>query len=327
MDQNRYKQTETQRGLTYSYYWLPPASGKPVLFFAHGFPSASFLWRRQVPFFEQLGYGIVVPDMLGYGGTDKPTDPKVYNGSGLAQDIVDIFDAEGLGHVIAVGHDWGSHAVSCLLHYHSQRVSAVAFLAVGYLPPSAAGADPISAHAQITAAFGYDVFAYMRFFVQPDAATIIEKNMDSFISLLYPQTPQLWREYLCVDSGARAWIESGKTADLPAHMGPEDKKYLADSLLAGGMAAPLCWYKQLLEKTVSDEAEKISPEAAEVKQPLLFIAFNGDIVSLPAMGDASHKRCATGAVTRKEISGDHWGLQSHAEEVNAFLAEWLEGLN
>ncbi|KAJ6506192.1 alpha/beta-hydrolase [Mycena vitilis] len=312
MDQNRYKQTETQRGFTYSYYWLPPASGKPVLFFAHGFPSASFLWRRQVPFFEQLGYGIVVPDMLGYGGTDKPTDPKVYNGSGLAQDIVDIFDAEGLGHVIAVGHDWGSHAVSCLLHYHSQRVSAVAFLAMGYLPPQVAGAAPISAYAQIKAAFGYDVFAYMRFFVQPDAATLIEKN--------------LWKEHLCVDGGARAWIESGKTTELPAHMTPEDKKRLADSLLAGGLAAPLCWYRQQLEKAVSDEAEKISSEAAEVKQPLLFIAFNGDVVTLPAVGDETHKRYATGTVTRKEISGDHWGLQSHAEEVNAFLAEWLEGL-
>jgi pimeloyl-ACP methyl ester carboxylesterase len=59
-----------------------------------------------VPFFEQLGYGLVVPELLGYGGTDKPTDPKFYIGSGHAQDIVDIFDAEGVNQVIAIGHDW-----------------------------------------------------------------------------------------------------------------------------------------------------------------------------------------------------------------------------
>jgi pimeloyl-ACP methyl ester carboxylesterase len=106
MDPSRYKQLKTQRGFTYSYYWSPPATDKPVLLFAHGFAEGSFLWRKQVPFFEQLGYGLVVPELLGYGGTDKPTDPKFYIGSGHAQDIVDIFDAEGVNQVIAIGHDW-----------------------------------------------------------------------------------------------------------------------------------------------------------------------------------------------------------------------------
>ncbi|KAJ7660228.1 Alpha/Beta hydrolase protein [Mycena polygramma] len=177
MDQNRYRHAKPQRGLTYSYYWSPPAAGKPVIFFSHGFPSASFLWRKQVAFCEPLGYGILVPDHLGYGGTDKPTDPKLYLGSGLAQDMVDIFDVEGLRQVIAVGHDWGSRAVSRLLNYHPQRVSAVAFIGTGYMPPVLEGADPITRAAEITQAFGCDVCAYMRFFVQPDAPEIIEKHV------------------------------------------------------------------------------------------------------------------------------------------------------
>jgi pimeloyl-ACP methyl ester carboxylesterase len=106
MDQNHYKQTNTQRGLTYSYYFSSPAPGKPVLFFSHGFPSDSFLWRKQVAFFQPKGYGILVPDHLGYGKTDKPTDPKLYIGSGIAQDLSDILDAEKIAQVITVGHDW-----------------------------------------------------------------------------------------------------------------------------------------------------------------------------------------------------------------------------
>lgn len=106
MDQSRYKKVKTRRGFTYSYYVSPPATGKPVLFFAHGFPANSSLWRKQVAFFEPLGYGLLVPDLLGYGGTDKPTDPKLYVGSGHANDIADILDAEGLEQVIAIGHDW-----------------------------------------------------------------------------------------------------------------------------------------------------------------------------------------------------------------------------
>jgi pimeloyl-ACP methyl ester carboxylesterase len=106
MDENNYKQTKTKRGFNYTYYYSPPTAGKPVLFFSHGFPSASFLWRKQVAFFQPLGYGIIVPDHLGYRGTDKPTDPKLYVGHGLAADMADILDAEAVAQVVAIGHDW-----------------------------------------------------------------------------------------------------------------------------------------------------------------------------------------------------------------------------
>lgn len=55
---------------------------------------------------QPLGYGLIVPDLLGYGGTDKPTDLESYVGSGHAQDIIDILDKEGIDKVIGVGHDW-----------------------------------------------------------------------------------------------------------------------------------------------------------------------------------------------------------------------------
>lgn len=48
--------------------------------------------------------------MLGYGGTDKPTDTGSYGSTGLARDIIDILDKEKVGvegnRAIAVGHDW-----------------------------------------------------------------------------------------------------------------------------------------------------------------------------------------------------------------------------
>jgi soluble epoxide hydrolase/lipid-phosphate phosphatase len=116
MDKSSYKQLKTQRGLTYSYYFSPPLTGKPVLFFSHGFPSNSLVWQAQVAIFSPQGYGILAPDLLGYGGTDKPTDPKLYIGSGLAQDVVDIFDAEEIERVIAIGHDWYVQPSKFLTH-------------------------------------------------------------------------------------------------------------------------------------------------------------------------------------------------------------------
>ncbi|KAF7333351.1 Esterase/Lipase [Mycena venus] len=327
MDQSRYKQVKTQRGFTYSYYWSSPAPGEPVLFFSHGFPEHSFLWRKQVPFFESLGYGLFGPDLLGYGGTDKPTDPKIYTGSGDAQDLVDILDAEGVKQVIAIGHDWGVYPVSRLINFHSQRVSACVFFAGSYAPPLPKGGDRISKHEEIKQRFGYDVFAYMRFFIQPDAAALIEKHVDSFISLVWPETIQLVKDHACVDGGARAWIENNKQSPLPWYMTPEEKEYLKNVFLTHGISAPLCWYKAMIEETTHEDDAKISPAAAEVKQPLLYVAFTGDCVSLPAMADTVHARYAKGPVTRKGIGGDHWGVESHAAELNGILLEWLRGLD
>lgn len=101
-----YKDTTTGRGLKYHYYAVPAKEPKPTIIFCHGFPSTSQDWWLIVPHFEQQGYGIIVPDMLGFGGTDKPTDPSFYRATLIAKDIVDILNAEKIDKVIGVGHDW-----------------------------------------------------------------------------------------------------------------------------------------------------------------------------------------------------------------------------
>ncbi|KAJ6493065.1 alpha/beta-hydrolase [Mycena sanguinolenta] len=322
MDQSNYKQTKTKRGFTYSYYFSAPALGKPVLFFSHGFPSPSFLWRKQVAFFRPMGYGIIVPDHL-----DKPTDPKLYPSPPIiTEDMADILNAEAVATVVAVGHDWGSYLVFRMLHYIPQLISAVAFCDVGYVPAEP-GENFLSQSEALKKMLGYDPFAYQRFFIQPGAAAIIEV-IDSFISILYPEKPEAWKDTLCVDGAARAWVEGNKITVAPSYLTPEqDKEATRASLLSGGLAGPLCWYKAPLEQANIDEDAKLSAAAREFTHPLLFIACTKDYVGLPALGDSSHAKYAKGPVTRKEIDADHWGPMSHAAEVNEMLLEWLGTLS
>ncbi len=106
MDASLYKDVLTSRGLKYHYYFSPHRGSKPTLLFCHGFPSTSRDWRKEALYFQDQGYGIVVPDMLGYGGTDKPTDPALYVLSLMSDDLIDILNAEKLDRVVAIGHDW-----------------------------------------------------------------------------------------------------------------------------------------------------------------------------------------------------------------------------
>jgi hypothetical protein len=55
---------------------------------------------------SQRGHGILVPDLLGYGGTSKPLDVQRYKEKGKAEDIKYILDVLKLETVIGVAHDW-----------------------------------------------------------------------------------------------------------------------------------------------------------------------------------------------------------------------------
>ena len=182
MDPARYKTVQTSRGFTYNYYFVPAKPSKPTILFCHGFPSTSSHWRREAVFFVEHGYGVVVPDMLGYGGTSKPTDTDDYLPSKVSKDIIEILDAEPIEKAIAVGHDWydstslkharcssidilsirGSAAVSRLATHFPERFIAYAFFAVPYVvvrPPIPY--EQLLAFSK--AKYGYELYGYWEY--------------------------------------------------------------------------------------------------------------------------------------------------------------------
>ncbi|TFY71315.1 hypothetical protein EVG20_g1709 [Dentipellis fragilis] len=352
MDPSTYKtHTTTTRGFTYAYHRTPTQDKtKPTLVLLHGFPSSAWDWQHVVAHFAPLGYGLIVPDMLGYGRTDKPTDPAAYVGSKLAQDIVDIMDAEGVQQAVIIGHDWGSRVASRIANLHPQRVRALAFLAVGYVPPNP-DFDPAKLAAFVKATYGREFFGYWGFFAQPGADKVIEQNVrpqsfslsptlymdldmllavifaliDSFLSLFFPNPPELWIDHVGPAGKAKEWVESNRLSDPPAYFTSEVKEHYKQALLAGGLAAPLCYYT-VNTKGLNAEDDKLVPlEAYDLPFPIFFGAAKKDFISLPSAALASLQRHAKGALTVKEFEADHWLTLSHPAELNAALEEWVGG--
>lgn len=106
MDADLYKDFTTSRGLNYHCYVVSAHESKPTLLFLHGFPSTSHDWRHQVAFFAEKGYGLIVPDLLGYGGTAKPVDVEAYRPRLIVKDVIDLLDAVKIPTAIVIGHDW-----------------------------------------------------------------------------------------------------------------------------------------------------------------------------------------------------------------------------
>ncbi|WP_405490883.1 alpha/beta fold hydrolase [Nocardia sp. NBC_00511] len=83
-------------------------SGEPIVLL-HGFPQTHLMWRHVAG--ELAGqYTVIVPDLRGYGESDKPeeTTPDTYSKRTMARDIVAVVRAVGYEQFSLIGHDRGA---------------------------------------------------------------------------------------------------------------------------------------------------------------------------------------------------------------------------
>ena len=90
------------------YHVGEQGSGDKTVLLLHGMPDTSSVWEKQIPALVKAGYRVIVPDMLGYGETEKPADPKRYALENIIGDMVALIDTLGSKQIDLVGHDWGA---------------------------------------------------------------------------------------------------------------------------------------------------------------------------------------------------------------------------
>lgn len=105
--------------------------GRPVVLL-HGFPDSGRLWRHQVPALVDGGFQVVVPDLRGYGLSDKPVDAAAYALPLLAGDVMAILADLGIARAHVVGHDWGAAVAWGLASLAPATVDHLVVLSVGH---------------------------------------------------------------------------------------------------------------------------------------------------------------------------------------------------
>jgi pimeloyl-ACP methyl ester carboxylesterase len=98
----------------------------------HGFPDSGRVWRHQVPPLVDGGFRVIVPDMRGFGRSDKPGGVADYGAGRLLADIIGVLDHVGADRVHVVGHDWGAAVAWALALFAPQRVDHLVVLSVGH---------------------------------------------------------------------------------------------------------------------------------------------------------------------------------------------------
>ncbi len=102
-----------------------PADG-PVVLLLHGEPTWSYLYRHMVPVLTAAGYRCVVPDLVGFGRSDKPAEQSDHTyARQVAWMRAALFDALDLEDVTFFGQDWGSLIGLRLVAEHADRFARV----------------------------------------------------------------------------------------------------------------------------------------------------------------------------------------------------------
>jgi haloalkane dehalogenase/tRNA(adenine34) deaminase len=79
----------------------------PVALCLHGQPTWSYLYRKMIPALLAGGMRVLVPDMFGFGRSDKPADEAAYTFGFHRTALLDFARHHGLRGATLVCQDWG----------------------------------------------------------------------------------------------------------------------------------------------------------------------------------------------------------------------------
>ena len=113
------------------HYWIggDPA-GQPVVLW-HGFLATGYAWREVAPALAKAGMAVLVPDMRGFGDSDKPAGNDGYDARALAGECRALIAAIGVGdgrNLIHAAHDMGALPALIWSADHPREVAGLVYI-------------------------------------------------------------------------------------------------------------------------------------------------------------------------------------------------------
>ncbi len=171
--------------------------GTPLLLL-HGHPQNHLAWRKIAPQLAEK-YQVILPDLRGYGDSDKPASDashRAYSKRTMADDISLLIDALGLQRVAFVGHDRGGRVGHRLALDHPEKVSCCVFVDI---------APTATMYARTNQAFATRYFWWF-FLIQPhplpetmighDPALFLRKHIDGQLKTPGATEEAIFNDYL-----------------------------------------------------------------------------------------------------------------------------------
>ncbi len=113
------------------HYWIGgDPGGQPVMLW-HGFLSTGYAWRAVAPALAEAGLAVMVPDMRGFGDSDKPGGNDGYDARALAEEGRALATTVGFGGgrpIIHAAHDMSALPALLWAADHPEEVAGLLYI-------------------------------------------------------------------------------------------------------------------------------------------------------------------------------------------------------
>ncbi|KAF8319298.1 alpha/beta-hydrolase [Clavulina sp. PMI_390] len=304
-------------GHVYNYLYIPPSQpDKRVFLLLHGFPNGPVNWIHFAPELTTKGHGILVPELLGYGETDKPTNVEAYAFKKLCYQLTQMMDAEGVDKVVVIGHDFGGPLTARFSQFYPERVLGIVLGGAPYSPPSPKPLDVDGALAKVKPVLGYENIGYFKYFPLERAPDELTKHIDSFISIMFGP-PEDWKERLCKSGGLEESLLEDHISPVDPWFGDQSKWELVEYLRKGGMEGPCMWFRAAVSPVNEGDFGKIN---SRITHPFLYISPSLDpTYPLPL---ASQQDALCDDITTKVVETGHWIYMQDPKGAAEHVFDW-----
>lgn len=296
----------------------------PLAILVHGWPESWYSWRHQIAPLRDAGYRVVVPDVRGYGGSDRPEPVEAYDMQTMIGDVLGLIDHFGERQAVLIGHDWGAPIVWNTAALHPARVRAVAGLSVPYAPRG-----KISSTALWRQLYP-DRFFYQLYFQEPGRAEAeFEADVRTALrKIYYAGSGDAPKGIFRKDKppAARMLDDLPDPEALPPWLTERDLDYYVAQFERSGFRGGLNRYRNQ-----DRDWERLTALAgARITPPACFIAGSRDKVLkfVPGVDLVENmKRWIDDLRVCRVIAGaGHWIQQERPAEVNSLLLDFLGSL-
>ena len=168
---------------------------------------------------------------------------------------------------------------------------------------------------------GYCTSGYLRVFVSPEGASLVEKHAQAFDSLMYTQDVEAWKEHLGAEDGMLKFFESGKVLPVAEWISPEELDMHSRILKAGGYTGPFNWYKAAVHLDPPREDVELTEEEKKITVPTLLIIPEKDFAIVRDM-QVGFTKAVAGDLRVESIDAGHWAMLEAKGEVERLFEEF-----
>ena len=114
-------------------HYVDEGAGQPVLLL-HGNPTWGFLYRDVIGPLVASGRRVIVPDMIGFGLSEKPAREQAHSLDGHIANLVSLVRQLDLTRLTVVCHDWGGPTGLSLAMSNAARIRALVVMSTWAWP-------------------------------------------------------------------------------------------------------------------------------------------------------------------------------------------------